>query len=124
MSLASYTGADNQLFLLNADGLQGFAGYCQDDNTGKVKAADIGGLFGEVVEVSTFADLKKYATADEPYTIVVTADLKVTSSRRTPPAGITARTAESMYTATKPSSAPTTPIPCITCSSAPPRKMA
>ena len=82
MSLASYTGADNQLFLLNADGLQGFAGYCQDDNTGKVKAADIGGLFGEVVEVSTFADLKKYATADEPYTIVVTADLKVTSLQK------------------------------------------
>lgn len=78
MTLASYTGADNQLWLLNADGLQGFAGYCKNDNTGKVKAADIGGLFGEVVEVSTFDDLKKYATSDTPYTIVVTKNISVT----------------------------------------------
>lgn len=48
MTLATYTGADNQLFLLNADGLQGFAGYCKDDGSGAIKAADIGGLFGEV----------------------------------------------------------------------------
>ena len=82
MSLETYTGVDSQLFLLNADGLQGFAGYCADDNTGNVKAADIGGLFGEVVEVSTFADLKKYATADEPYTIIVTADMKVTNLQK------------------------------------------
>ncbi len=79
MTLSSYTGADNQLFLLNADGLQGFAGYCKDDNTGNVKAADIGGLFGEVVEVSTFADLKSYAESDTPYTIVVTGNISVTS---------------------------------------------
>ncbi|MBQ9695505.1 MAG: RICIN domain-containing protein, partial [Oscillospiraceae bacterium] len=70
MTLDSYTGADTQLWLLNADGLQGFAGYCKNDGTG-VKAADIGGLFGEVVEVSTFADLKKYAEASDPYTIIV-----------------------------------------------------
>lgn len=79
MTLASYTGADNQLWLLNADGLQGFAGYCSNDNTGSIKAADIGGLFGEVVEVSTFADLKKYAESDTPYTIVVTSNIKVTA---------------------------------------------
>ena len=36
MTLAAYTGADNQLWLLNADGLQGFAGYCFDDNTGSI----------------------------------------------------------------------------------------
>ncbi len=77
MTLTSYTGADNQLFLLNADGLQGFAGYCSDDNTGSIKAADIGGLFGETVEVTTFADLKKYATSDTPYTIVVTNNISV-----------------------------------------------
>lgn len=70
MTLANYTGADNQLFLLNADGLQGFAGYCKNDGTG-VKAGDIGGLFGEIVEVSSFADLKKYAEASAPYTIIV-----------------------------------------------------
>jgi pectin lyase len=78
MTLASYTGADNQLWLLNSDGLQGFAGYCSDDNTGSIKAADIGGLFGEIVEVSTFDDLKKYATSDTPYTIIVTKDISVT----------------------------------------------
>ncbi len=70
-TLSAYTGADNQLFLLNCDGLQGFAGYCKNDNTGKVKAGNIGGLFGETVEVTTFADLKKYAEADAPYTIIV-----------------------------------------------------
>lgn len=79
VKLASYTGADQQLWLLNADGLQGFAGYCFDDNTGSVKASDIGGLFSEVVEVSTFDALKEYATSDTPYTIVITADFQVTS---------------------------------------------
>ncbi len=78
MTLANYTGADNQLWLLNCDGLQGFAGYCKDDNTGNIKAGSIGGLFGEVVEVSTFDDLKKYATSDTPYTIVVTKNISVT----------------------------------------------
>lgn len=77
ITLASYTGADNQLWLLNADGLQGFAGYCFDDNTGNIKASDIGGLFGEVVEASDFNTLKKYAEADTPYTIVVTKNISV-----------------------------------------------
>lgn len=78
MTLTAYTGAENQLFLLNADGLQGFAGYCANDNTGSVKAGDIGGLFGEVVEATSFDELKKYATADAPYTIVVTKNISVT----------------------------------------------
>lgn len=78
VTLEKYSGADSQLWLLNSDGLQGFAGYCKDDTTGKIKAADIGGLFGEVVEVSTFDDLKKYATSDEPYTIVVNNNISVT----------------------------------------------
>ena len=82
MTLAKYSGTDNQLWLLNADGLQGFAGYCFDDNTGNIKAGDIGGLFGEIVEVSTFADLKKYATADIRYTIVVTANIRVTALQK------------------------------------------
>ena len=79
MTLSAYSGADSQLFLLNCDGLQGFAGYCKNDQTGSIKAADIGGLFGEVVEASNFADLSKYATSDTPYTIVVTGDIKVTN---------------------------------------------
>ncbi|MDE6678181.1 MAG: RICIN domain-containing protein, partial [Ruminococcus sp.] len=77
-SLEKYTGADNQLWLLNPDGLQGFAGYCDNDNTGNIKAGNIGGLFGETVEVSTFNDLKKYAESDTPYTIVVTKNISVT----------------------------------------------
>ena len=79
ITLSAYSGANNQLWLLNSDGLQGFAGYCNDDNTGNIKAGDIGGLFGETVYVSTFDDLKKYATSDTPYTIVVTENISVTS---------------------------------------------
>ncbi|MDE6777791.1 MAG: RICIN domain-containing protein, partial [Oscillospiraceae bacterium] len=82
LTLEKYTGADSQLWLLNADGLQGFAGYCSDDNTGNIKAGDIGGLFGETVEVSNFDELKKYATSDTPYTIVVTDDIKVTNLQK------------------------------------------
>lgn len=78
ITLENYTGADNQLWLLNSDGLQGFAGYCSNDNTGSIKAGNIGGLFGETVEVSNFNDLKKYATSDTPYTIVVTNNISVT----------------------------------------------
>ena len=77
VSLSTFTGADNQLWLLNSDGLQGFAGYCKNDNTGSPKASTIGGLFGPVVEVQTFDELKKYATADEPYTIVVSNNISV-----------------------------------------------
>lgn len=77
-SLETYTGADNQLWLLNPDGLQGFAGYCNDDSTGNIKAGNIGGLFGETVEVSDFDSLRKYAESDTPYTIVVTKNIKVT----------------------------------------------
>lgn len=79
MKLEKYTGADSQLWLLNPDGLQGFAGYCFDDNTKNIKASDIGGLFGEVVEVTTFADLKKYAESDAPYTIIVKENISVTN---------------------------------------------
>ncbi|MDO4863368.1 MAG: RICIN domain-containing protein [Ruminococcus sp.] len=78
ISLSTYTGADSQLWLLNCDGLQGFAGYCSDDATGKIKAGNIGGLFGETVEASTFDELKKYATSDTPYTIIVTKNISVT----------------------------------------------
>ncbi len=79
MTLASYAGADNQLWLLNSDGLQGFAGYCKNDNTNNIKAGDIGGLFGQVVEVTTFDDLKEYAESTTPYTIVVTKNISLNS---------------------------------------------
>lgn len=119
MTLAKYSGTDNQLWMLSADGLQGFAGYCFDDNTGNIKAGDIGGLFGEIVEVSTFADLKKYATADIPYTIVVHGKYSVLphlqkDSSRTQ---LLSGPAEFMFTATKRSSAVTRHILCIMYSS-------
>ena len=79
LTLESYADLDSQLWLLNPDGLQGFAGYCKDDTAGNVKAADIGGLFGETVEASTFDELKQYATADTPYTIVITKNISVTN---------------------------------------------
>lgn len=79
MTLETYTEADNQLWLLNCDGLQGFAGYCQNDNTNNIKASSIGGLFGEVVEASSFDELKKYAESDTPYTIVVKNNFSVTN---------------------------------------------
>ena len=72
LTISTYSGSNGQKWLINSVGLQGFAGYCKDDNQGKVKAADIGGLLGQTVEVSTFADLKKYAEASGAYTIVVT----------------------------------------------------
>ena len=78
MTLTNDSGAENQTFLLDSDGLQGFAGYCANDNTGKIKAADLGGLFGEIVEVSSFDELKKYAASDVPYTIIVTKNISVT----------------------------------------------
>ena len=81
-SLSDYNGSNSQKWLLNCAGLQGFAGYCFDDNTGNIKASDIGGVLGETVEVSTFDELKKYATSDTPYTIVVTSDIKVTSLKK------------------------------------------
>ncbi len=78
ITLSNYTGAENQKWLLNSTGLQGFAGYCFDDNTGSVKAGNIGGLLGETVEVSTFDELKQYATSDTPYTIIVNKNISVT----------------------------------------------
>ncbi|MBP0978560.1 MAG: RICIN domain-containing protein, partial [Oscillospiraceae bacterium] len=79
IALTGYTGDISQHWLLNCDGLQGFAGFCYNDNTGKAKAADIGGLFGKTVEASSFDELKKYATSDEPLTIVITKNISVSN---------------------------------------------
>ena len=74
ISLAKYTGADNQKWLLNAGGLQGFAGYCKEMN-GNVKASAIGGLLGKTVEVTTFDELKAACTSTEPLTILITKNI-------------------------------------------------
>ena len=74
ITLSAYTGADNQKWLLNTAGLQGFAGYCTTPD-GAVKAGTIGGLFGKIVEVTTFDELKAACTSTEPATIVITSNI-------------------------------------------------
>ncbi len=74
ITLSAYTGADNQKWLLNTAGLQGFAGYCTTPD-GAVKAGTIGGLLGEIVEVTTFDELKAACTSTEPATIVITSNI-------------------------------------------------
>ncbi|MBQ7131107.1 MAG: RICIN domain-containing protein [Oscillospiraceae bacterium] len=78
VKLSTYSGNSSQKWLLNTAGLQGFAGYAKTMD-GQIKACNIGGLLGEVVMVDTFDELKQYATSDTPYTIVVTANISVTS---------------------------------------------
>ncbi len=78
VKLSTYSGNSSQKWLLNTAGLQGFAGYAKTMD-GSIKASNIGGLLGQVVMVDTFDELKQYATSDTPYTIVVTANISVTS---------------------------------------------
>lgn len=79
VSLSEYTGAENQKWLLNTAGEQGFAGYCKD-NSGNVKASNIGGLLGETVEVSTFDELKTACSDATPRTIVIKDNISKTGS--------------------------------------------
>ena len=74
VTLSKYTGANTQKWLLNAAGLQGFAGYSKDMK-GNAKASAVGGLFGETVEVTTFDELKAACTAPEPKTILITKNI-------------------------------------------------
>lgn len=82
ITLSAYTGADNQKWLLNAAGLQGFAGYSKDMD-GNVKASATGGLLGETVEVTTFDELKEACSDDTPRTIVITKDISKTGTYTT-----------------------------------------
>lgn len=79
VTLSSYTGADSQKWLLNAAGLQGFAGYAKDTD-GNVKASAIGGALGETVEVTTFDELKAACSDATPRTIVITKDISKTGT--------------------------------------------
>ncbi len=80
ISLSAYSGAENQKWLLNTAGLQGFAGYAKTPS-GNIKASATGGLLGEVVEVTTFDELKAACTSTEPMTIVVTKDIYGTDDK-------------------------------------------
>lgn len=68
--LSNYADLSAQKWLLNASGLQGFAGYCKTPK-GDIKASTIGGMLGRTVEVSTFDELKNACTSKEPLTIVI-----------------------------------------------------
>ncbi|MBQ4488025.1 MAG: RICIN domain-containing protein [Ruminobacter sp.] len=74
ISLSAYTGANEQKWLLNTAGLQGFAGCCTDFS-GSLKASDIGGVLGKTVEVTTFDELKTACTSTEPLTILITKNI-------------------------------------------------
>ena len=77
--LSSYSGKNEQKWLLNAVGEQGFAGYCKDTN-GKLKASNIGGALGKVVEVQTFDQLKAACASTDPCTIVITKNISKTGT--------------------------------------------
>lgn len=74
ITLTEYSAADNQKWLLNSSGLQGFAGYCKEMN-GNIKSSAIGGLLGRTVEVDTFDELHAACTSNEPLTIVITKNI-------------------------------------------------
>ena len=73
ITLKTYTGANNQKWKLNCDGLDGFAGNClvQEGE----KAGTIGGLLGETVYVSNLSQLKSALLSTKPLTIVITANI-------------------------------------------------
>ena len=73
ITIKNYTGANNQKWKLNCDGLDGFAANCVVSEG--EKAGTIGGLLGQTVFVNNFADLKSQLLKTEPLTIVITQNL-------------------------------------------------
>ena len=67
------------IWLLNSVGLQGFAGYSKD-LSGRVKACDIGGALGKVVEVQNFDQLEAACTSTDPCIIVITKNISKTGT--------------------------------------------
>ena len=79
--LKEYTGGIYQKFKINLDGLEGFAANCKT-KSGE-KAGTIGGLFGQVVEVTTDEELKNALNSDGPRTIVLKANIDMKSHKHT-----------------------------------------
>lgn len=77
-TLETYNDSNNQKWLLNCAGLDGFAGYCKD-NDGNIKASVTGGLLGPTIEVTTFDELKEACISDTTQTIVITKDISMTT---------------------------------------------
>ena len=71
--LSAYSGGEYQKYKINLDGLEGFAADCMT-SSGE-KAGTVGGLFGEVVYVSTADELEKQLDSVGAQTIVITADI-------------------------------------------------
>ncbi|MCQ2122457.1 MAG: RICIN domain-containing protein [Fibrobacter sp.] len=73
VTLATYSGKGEQKWRLDLNGLEGFAANAKVDEG--IKAGTIGGLLGKTVFASTNEQLKNYLNAEEPLTIVLTANL-------------------------------------------------
>ena len=80
-SVASYTGAKYQQYKINLDGLEGFAANCIT-SSGE-KAGTIGGLLGQVVEVTTADQLEAELKSIGPKTIVVNANINMKKKMHT-----------------------------------------
>lgn len=78
--LTKYSGADYQKYMLNLDGLEGYA--ASSSVNGKIKAGTIGGLLGETVFVNNVADFISAIDDPEPKTVVVTADLDLVNQSK------------------------------------------
>jgi|GEM_PF-3502957 len=73
VSLDTYSGADNQMWRLDLDGLEGFGALCKV-NEG-IKASTIGGLLGPTVFVSNLTELRNELGKSGPLTVVLTANI-------------------------------------------------
>ena len=69
----AFTSAENQLWRLDLDGLEGFGAMCKV-NEG-TKASTIGGLLGPTVFVNNLTDLRTELGRSGPLTVVLTANL-------------------------------------------------
>lgn len=79
ISLKKYTGATEQKWKINCDGLEGFAGNCLVSEG--EKAGTIGGLLGKTVFVSDLASLKDALLKTEPLTIVISKSINNCNSK-------------------------------------------
>ena len=80
-SLTNYGGANYQKFKLNLDGLEGFAANCK--TSAGEKTGTIGGLLGQVVQVSTTDELVKELNSVGAQTIVINANIDMRTKGNT-----------------------------------------
>lgn len=73
ITLKTYTGANNQKWKINADGLDGFAANCEVSEG--EKAGTIGGLLGETVFVNNLSEFQNALLSTKPLTIVISSNI-------------------------------------------------